>query len=85
MVQHRKGKHTTKNYMVWKDTCPYNDKEEYEKYDDFITTLEEWRIKQCDSLYENAKDDYEYYTCDNYIRTELEEGNYEFLADGTDF
>ena len=27
-----KGKHTTKNYTVWKDTCPYNDKEEYEMY-----------------------------------------------------
>lgn len=27
-----KGKHTTKNYTVWVDTCPYNDKEEYEMY-----------------------------------------------------
>lgn len=27
-----KSKHTTKNYTVWKDTCPYNDKEEYEMY-----------------------------------------------------
>ena len=27
-----KGKHTTKNYTVWKDTCPYHDKEEYEMY-----------------------------------------------------
>ena len=62
-----------------------NPMEEDEKYDDFITALEEWRIEQCDSLYENAQDAYEYYTCDNYIRTELEEGNYEFLADGTDF
>lgn len=62
-----------------------NPMEEDEKYDDFITALEEWRIEQCDSLYENAQADYEYYTCDNYIRTELAEGNYEFLADGTDF
>lgn len=62
-----------------------NPMEEDEKYDDFITALEEWRIEQCDSLYENAQAAYEYYTCDNYIRTELEEGNYEFLADGTDF
>lgn len=27
-----KSKHTTKNYTVWKDTCPYNDNEEYEMY-----------------------------------------------------
>ena len=62
-----------------------NPMEEDEKYDDFIAALEEWRIEQCDSLYGNAQAAYEYYTCDNYIRTELEEGNYEFLADGTDF
>lgn len=59
--------------------------EEDEKYADFITALEDWRKEECARLYENAQDDYEYYTCDNYIRTELEEGNYEFLADGTDF
>ena len=27
-----KTRHTTKNYTVWKATCPYNDKEEYEMY-----------------------------------------------------
>lgn len=27
-----KTKHTTKNYTVWKATCPYNDNEEYEMY-----------------------------------------------------
>lgn len=59
--------------------------EEDEKYAYFIDALEEWRKEECERLYENAQDDYEYYTCDNYIRTELEEGNYEFLADGTDF
>lgn len=59
--------------------------EEDEKYADFITALEEWRNEECERLYENAQDAYEYYTCDNFIRTELEEGNYEFLADGTDF
>lgn len=59
--------------------------EEDEKYADFITALEEWRKEECARLYENAQDAYEYYTCDNYIRTELAEGNYEFLADGTDF
>lgn len=62
-----------------------NPMEEDEKYDDFISALEEWRIEQGDSLYENAQAAYEYYTCDNYIRTELAEGDYEFLADGTDF
>ena len=59
--------------------------EEDEKYAYFIDALEEWRKEECERLYENAQADYEYYTCDNYIRTELEEGNYEFLADGTDF
>ena len=59
--------------------------EEDEKYAYFIAALEEWRKEECKQLYENAQADYEYYTCDNYIRTELEEGNYEFLADGTDF
>lgn len=59
--------------------------EEDEKYAYFIAALEEWRKEECERLYENAQADYEYYTCDNYIRTELEEGNYEFLADGTDF
>lgn len=59
--------------------------EEDEKYAYFIDALEEWRKEEYDRLYENAQADYEYYTCDNYIRTELEEGNYEFLADGTDF
>lgn len=59
--------------------------EEDEKYAYFIDALEEWRKEECERLYENAQDDYEYYTCDNYIRTELEEGNNEFLADGTDF
>lgn len=47
--------------------------------------ISKWRKEECERLYENAQADYEYYTCDNYIRTELEEGNYEFLADGTDF
>lgn len=59
--------------------------EEDEKYAYFIDALEEWRKEECERLYENAEADYEYYTCDNYIRTELAEGNYEFLADGTDF
>lgn len=59
--------------------------EEDEKYAYFIAALEKWRKEECDRLYENAKADYEYYTCDNYIRTELAEGDYEFLADGTDF
>ncbi|GAA6389616.1 hypothetical protein [Dialister sp. i34-0019-2H8] len=59
--------------------------EEDEKYADFITALEEWRKEECQHLYKDAQDAYEYYTCDNYIRTELTEGNYEFLADGTDF
>lgn len=59
--------------------------EEDEKYADFITALEEWKKEECQHLYKEAQDAYEYYTCDNYIRTELEEGNYEFLADGTDF
>lgn len=59
--------------------------EEDEKYAYFIDVLEEWRKEECERLYENAQADYEYYTCDNYIRTELAEGNYEFLADGTDF
>lgn len=59
--------------------------EEDEKYAYFIDALEEWRKEECERLYENAQADYEYYTCDNYIRTELEEWNYEFLADGTDF
>lgn len=59
--------------------------EEDEKYAYFIDSLEEWRKEECERLYENAQADYEYYTCDNYIRTELAEGNYEFLADGTDF
>ena len=59
--------------------------EEDEKYAYFIDALEEWRKEECERLYENAQADYEYYTCDNYIRTELAEGNYEFLADGTDF
>lgn len=59
--------------------------EEDEKYAYFIAALEEWRKEECERLYANAQADYEYYTCDNYIRTELEEGNYEFLADGTDF
>lgn len=59
--------------------------EEDEKYAYFINALEEWRKEECERLYENAKADYEYYTCDNYIRTELAEGDYEFLADGTDF
>lgn len=59
--------------------------EEDEKYADFITALEKWRKEECQQLYENAQDAYEYYTCDNYIRTELAEGDYEFLADGTDF
>ena len=59
--------------------------EEDEKYAYFIDSLEEWRKEECQHLYENAQDDYEYYTCDNYIRTELAEGNYEFLADGMDF
>ena len=59
--------------------------EEDEKYAPFVNALEEWKDEECARLYENAQDAYEYYTCDNYIRTELEEGNYEFLADGTDF
>lgn len=59
--------------------------EEDEKYAYFIAALEEWRKEECERLYENAQAAYEYYTCDNYIRTELAEGNYEFLADGTDF
>lgn len=59
--------------------------EEDEKYAYFIDALEEWRKEECERLYENAQADYEYYTCDNYIRTELAEGDYEFLADGTDF
>lgn len=59
--------------------------EEDEKYAYFIDALEEWRKEECERLYENAQAAYEYYTCDNYIRTELAEGNYEFLADGTDF
>ena len=59
--------------------------EEDEKYAYFIDALEEWRKEECERLYENAQADYEYYTCDNYIRTELAEGNYEFLTDGTDF
>ena len=59
--------------------------EEDEKYAYFIDALEEWRKEEFERLYENAEADYEYYTCDNYIRTELAEGNYEFLADGTDF
>ena len=59
--------------------------EEDEKYAYFIDALEKWRKEECERLYENAKADYEYYTCDNYIRAELAEGNYEFLADGTDF
>lgn len=59
--------------------------EEDEKYAYFVDALEEWRKEECERLYENAEADYEYYTCDNYIRTELAEGNYEFLADGTDF
>ena len=59
--------------------------EEDEKYAYFIAALEEWRKEECERLYENAQADYEYYTCDNCIRTELAEGNYEFLADGTDF
>lgn len=60
-------------------------REEDEKYAYFIDALEEWRKEECERLYENVQAAYEYYTCDNYIRTELEEGNYEFLADGTDF
>ena len=59
--------------------------EEDEKYAPFIKALEEWKNEECERLYENAQADYDYYTCDNYIRTELAEGNYEFLADGTDF
>lgn len=59
--------------------------EEDEKYAYFIDALEEWRKEECQHLYENAQAAYEYYTCDNHIRTELAEGNYEFLADGTDF
>lgn len=59
--------------------------EEDEKYAYFIAALEEWRKEECERLYENAQADYEYYPCNNYIRTELAEGNYEFLADGTDF
>lgn len=60
-------------------------REDDEKYAYFIDALEEWRKEECERLYENAQADYEYYTCDNYIRTELAEGNYEFLADGTAF
>ncbi len=59
--------------------------EEDEKYAAFVDALESWRKEECQHLYENTQDAYEYYTCDNYIRTELEEENYEFLADGTDF
>ena len=62
-----------------------NPMEEDEKYSEFIDALEGWRKEQCGSLYDSALSTYEYYTSDEYVRQELEEGNYEFLADGTNF
>lgn len=85
------------SHNSWSNTTPRNwntyiellidgiPMEEDEKYAPFIKALEEWKDEECERLYENAQADYDYYTCDNYIRTELAEGNYEFLADGTDF
>lgn len=42
--------------------------EEDEKYAAFVDALESWRKEECQHLYENTQDAYEYYTCDNYIR-----------------
>ena len=59
--------------------------EEDEKYAPFVKALEEWKDEECSRLYTALEEEYDYLTSDEYVRQELAEGNYEFLADGTDF
>ena len=59
--------------------------EEDEKYTPFVKALEEWKDEECSRLYTALEEKYDYLTSDEYVRQELEEGDYEFLADGTDF
>lgn len=59
--------------------------EEDEKYAPFVKALEEWKDEECSRLYTALEKEYDYLTSDEYVRQELEEGDYEFLADGTDF
>ena len=59
--------------------------EEDEKYAPFVKALEEWKDEECARLYVMLEGEYDYYTSDEYVMQELEEGDYEFLADGTDF
>ena len=59
--------------------------EEDEKYAPFVKALEEWKDEECSRLYTALEEEYDYLTSDEYVRQELEEGDYEFLVDGTDF
>ena len=59
--------------------------EEDEKYAPFVKALEEWKDEECSRLYTALEKECDYLTSDEYVRQELEEGDYEFLADGTDF